>query len=189
MKYRAQNLSSFELDFIWAAHPLFNTTEGMEFIVPSGMNRIVNSVSGSRLGLYGSVYDFPRAHLADEKEFNLGIVPKKNNWGYQKYFFHERLSEGWCLLFDPVRKLNIGMAFPVEQVPYLGMWLNEGGYMGQYNIAPEPATGAMDRIDCAKLWGMNSVLGARETLEWHLIISVDEGKRARGVGEQGEFSY
>ena len=38
------------------------------------------------------------------------------------------------------------------------MWLNEGGYAGQYNIAPEPATAAMDRIDASKLWGMGSTL-------------------------------
>jgi hypothetical protein len=189
MKYRAQNLSPFDLDFIWAAHPLFNATEGMEFIVPAGMNRIVNSVSGPRLGSYGSVYDFPSANLDDGKEFNLSIVPKKNSWGYQKYFFHGKVSGGWCVLFDPRRKLNIGMVFPIEQVPYLGMWLNEGGYMGQYNIAPEPATAGMDRIDCAKLWGMNSVLGARKTLEWHLIISVGEGDKARGVQENGEFIH
>jgi hypothetical protein len=183
MKYRVQNLSTFDLDFIWAAHPLFNTTEGMELIVPSGMNRIVNSVSGPRLGNYGSVYDFPSANLEDGTQFDLGTVPKQNDRGYQKYFFHGKLSEGWCVLFDPVQKLNIGMAFPAEQVPY------EGGYMGQYNIAPEPATGGMDRIDCAKLWGMNSVLGVRETREWHLIISVEEGEKARGVGENGEIIH
>jgi galactose mutarotase-like enzyme len=71
MKYRAQNLSPFDLDFIWAAHPLFNATEGMELIVPAGMNRIVNSVSGPRLGSYGSVYDFPSANLDDGKEFTV----------------------------------------------------------------------------------------------------------------------
>ena len=32
------------------------------------------------------------------------------------------------------------------------MWLNEGGWDGQYNIAPEPATAAMDSITASKLW-------------------------------------
>ena len=43
-RYRATNLSGFPLDFIWAAHPLFNAREGMQFIVPRGMDRILNAV-------------------------------------------------------------------------------------------------------------------------------------------------
>jgi hypothetical protein len=79
------------------------------------------------------------------------------------------------------------MEYPKDRVPYLGMWVNEGGWEGQFNIAPEPATGGMDRIDFAKMWGMNSVLKAHETLEWYLNLSVQEGKKARGMREGGEF--
>jgi hypothetical protein len=81
------------------------------------------------------------------------------------------------------------MSFPAEKVPYLGMWLNEGGYAGQYNIAPEPATAAMDRIDFSKMWGMGSVLAPKGSHEWHLAISLGEGKEPRGMTAGGEFRY
>ena len=79
------------------------------------------------------------------------------------------------------------MSYPVEKVPYLGMWVNEGGWEGQYNIAPEPATGGMDRVDAAKIWGMNSVLKGNEYYEWYLNISVSEGEKACKIKENGEF--
>ena len=52
------------------------------------------------------------------------------------------------------------------------MWLNEGGFADQYNIAPEPATAAMDRVDFSKAWEMDSVLEGYEKEKWHLNIVV-----------------
>ena len=188
-RYAASNLSSAPLDYIWAAHPLFNTTEGTRFIVPGGMNRIINAVPSSTLGGYGIHYDFPLARSADGKEVRLDRVPPRNSTGYQKYWFSQKATEGWCLLHDPKSTLSIGMSFPAEKVPYLGMWLNEGGYAGQYNIAPEPATAAMDRIDFSKMWGMGSVLPPKGSHEWQLAITLGDGKEPKGMGVSGEFTY
>ena len=91
------------------------------------------------------------------------------------------------MLYDRKKMLTIGMSYPKDKVPYLGMWLNEGGYEGQYNIAPEPATGGMDRVDFSMMWGMNSVLEARGNYCWHLNISLKEGEKARGITENGVF--
>jgi galactose mutarotase-like enzyme len=185
--YAAANLSAFPFDFIWAAHPLFNTSEGMRFIVPAGMNRIVNAVPSEVLGGYAERYDFPLAHRADGKEIRLDRVPRRSETGYQKYYFAGKVTEGWCMLRDEAKKLTIGLSFPREKVPYLGMWLNEGGLAGQYNIAPEPATAGMDRIDFANMWGMGSQLSPGETREWHLVIALAEGKEPRGVSSRGEI--
>jgi hypothetical protein len=145
------------------------------------MNKIVNAVAGKRLADYGRTYDFPNAQLADGSKFNLSIVPEKNNFGYQKYYFLGKVTQGWCILYDPAEKLNIGLSFPKEQVPYLGMWLNEGSWDGQYNIAPEPATGAMDSITAAKLWQTGSVLKAGQSLDWYLNIGFKEGTKLTSI--------
>jgi galactose mutarotase-like enzyme len=188
-RYAASNLSGFPMDFIWAAHPLFNATEGMRFIVPRGMHTIINAVPGPTLGGYGERHDFPVVRFADGKEVHLDRVPSRNSDGFQKYWFAGPVSDGWCMLHDPASGLTIGMAWPKEKVPYLGMWLNEGGYCGQYNIAPEPATAAMDRIDFAKMWGMGSVLAPKSRFEWHLAITLGEGKEPLGMSPIGEFTY
>ena len=186
-RYEAENLSPLPMDFLWAAHPLFNVSEGMELIVPDGMNEIVNSVNGPRLGGYGERLDFPKARLAGGGTFDLGRVPKRNEQGYQKYYFAGPVTAGWCLLYDPDRRLAVGLSYPRETVPYLGIWLNEGGFAGQYNIAPEPATAAMDRPDLARLWGWGSTLGPRECRTWYLNIAVREGDRPVRLNADGLF--
>ena len=188
-RYRATNLSDFPLDFIWAAHPLFNTAEGVEFIVPAGMNRVVNAVPGPTLKDYGEELSFPTARPRGQPEIRLDRVPRRNSTGWQKYWFAGPVTEGWCMLHDPASTLTIGMAWPREKVPYLGMWLNEGGYAGQFNIAPEPATGAMDRIDFAKMWGMGSTLGPGESREWHLVVALAAGSKPRGMRPDGTFDF
>jgi len=172
LRYRAKNPAPAPMDFIWAAHPLFNASEGTQFVVPAGMGRIINSVPGRRLGAYGAMHDFPLADLSGGR-FDLGTVPARNPEGYQKYFFCGPVTEGWCELREPSGGLRIRLSFPPPDVPYLGMWLNEGGYAGQYNIAPEPCTGAMDRPDFARMWGMASELEGGGSREWYLAIEVE----------------
>lgn len=188
-EYRVENLSSHKFSYIWAAHPLFNTEEGMEIIVPPGMKRIINSVQGEMLGGYGERYSFPRARLAGGREVDLSRVPARNKTGYQKYYFDGKAVDGWCLLHSPKKLLNIGLSFPIETVPYLGMWVNEGGFGGQYNIAPEPATAPMDRIDCAEMWGGCSVLEGKASREWYLTITLNDGQRASGMDEAGSMIF
>ncbi len=181
IEYRASNRSKYAFDYIWAAHPLFNTVPGMEFIVPEGMDSIVNAVPGPRLGGYGKVHKFPTATLDDGTVFDLSRMPNKNSSGYQKYYFCKKMTEGWCMLFDPGKRLTVGMAFPEREVPYLGMWLNEGGWADQYNIAPEPCTAAMDRVDFSKMWGMSSSLAAGSEKTWFLNIALSEGTRKKHI--------
>jgi hypothetical protein len=188
-RYRAANLSAFPLDYIWAAHPLFNASAGMRFIVPRGMARAINAVPGPTLGGYGRELDFPLARDAHGDEIRLDRMPPRNGEGYQKYWFADKVTEGWCMLRDDERELTIGLAFPRETVPYLGMWLNEGGYADQYNIAPEPATAAMDRIDFSRMWGRGSTLPPKSSVEWRLVIALETGSEPRGMNEAGEFNY
>ena len=188
-RYRATNPSDFPFDFIWSAHPLFNAVEGMEFIVPSGMDRIINAVPGPALPTYGESLAFPEARPGGGAVLRLDRMPPKNGRDYQKYWFAEKVSEGWCVLHAPVSGVSVGMSWPKEKVPYLGMWLNQGGWEGQYNIAPEPATAAMDRIDFSKMFGMGSCLAPKSSQEWHLSIALSQGKRPKGMGESGDFLY
>ena len=121
------------------------------------------------------MYRYPEAEIEGRGRFDLSGVPQKGGADYQKYWFLEKSSEGWCILHDPERRLNIGLAWPTGTVPYLGVWVNEGGWSGQYNVAPEPATAAMDRVDFSKAWGMNSVLESGEVKQWWLTITARQG--------------
>jgi len=172
--YTVKNKSPHPFSCIWAAHPLFNTVPGMVFRVPEGMNRIVNAEPGEPLGRYGKELSFPVCAAAEGKKLDLSVVPEKTETGYQKYYFKEPVTEGWCEMINPENHLLTRLSFPKDKVPYLGMWLNVMGWADQYNIAPEPATAAMDRIDLSGLWGSGSILGPYEEHHWYFDITVSD---------------
>ena len=171
--YSLENKSPFYLDYIWAAHPLFNISQYSTIVVPEGMNKIINSVAGPVLKEYGKIYDFPTATLENGKSLYLNHIQKRNSYGYQKYYFLGKVTEGWCKIIDHNKELSVTLHYPEEKVPYLGIWINEGGWQNQYNVALEPSTGAMDRIDSSKIWKMNSILKPYEIIDWYLEISID----------------
>jgi hypothetical protein len=174
--YQVTNLSDFDLDFMWAAHPMFYLEEGAELRLPAGVRQVVTTLSftGS-LGRYGDEFDWPIARLPDGQIRDLRRIRPKTARDAEKYFVKGKLPEGWCVLTFPRSDLTLTLSFPVETVPYLAILPNEGGWQDLYNIFLEPATAPFDRLDVARLRGECSTVKARSAYEWYLDIALTEG--------------
>ncbi len=171
--YRLTNLSAFDFDFMWAAHPMFIMEENTQVRLPAGVAKAVTifSLSGA-FGRYGDEFAWPVATLADGRTLDLHRVRPKAARDAEKYFIKGRLPEGWCELTYPLSGATLRMDFPIEQVPYLAILSNPGGWQDLYNIFLEPATAPFDRPDVARLHGQCSTVKARSTYEWYLDISL-----------------
>ena len=172
LKYRVDNPSSCAFPALWAAHPLFNTTPGSRIILPPSVHNIVNTVPGPALGAYGCRFNFPVARTAAGKEWDLSRIGPNEGKYYFKYFSADDLNEGFVIIHDPKSRETIALAWPVDQVPYLGMWVNEGAWEDQFNVSPEPCTAPFDRWDVARQWGKLPVVPAFGSLEWELRLTV-----------------
>ena len=91
-----------------------------------------------------------------------------------KYYVLEELVEGTAALCDPVSNTMLSFSFPVDKVSYLGVWVNEGGLLDQYNVALEPCTGPLDDLELAHRLGKASCVKAKDDFDWFLKISVQE---------------
>ena len=185
LRYQAENLSGFDFPALWSAHPLFNMTPGTRVIVPPSARNIMNTVAGPALGGYGERFSFPVARTADGKEFDLSRINPPGDKLYFKYFFLDEFKEGYVILHDPKTRETAGLAWPVQQVPYLGMWVNEGGWNDCYHIAPEPCTAPFDRWDVARQWGKLPVIPAFGSQHWELLITVDLSVNPRRMEPDG----
>lgn len=172
LRYQAENLSAFDFPALWSAHPLLNTTPYMRLIVPPAARNILNTVAGPALGAYGERLSFPVARTAEGKEFDLSRINSPESRLYFKYFFLDELKEGYAILHDPKTRETVGFSWPVREVPYLGMWVNEGGWGDCYHVAPEPCTAPFDRWDVARQWGKLPVIPAFGWQHWEMRITV-----------------
>jgi hypothetical protein len=169
--YRLTNLAGFDFDFMWASHMMLNLEEGAELVLPDGVRKIVTALSfDGSLGRYGDEFDWPVATLPGGGRRDLRRMQPKAARDAVKYFVKGRMPTGWCSLTYPASGFTLRLGWPVEQVPYLAVLPDEGGWQDLYGIFLEPATASFDRLDVARVRGECSTVKAGATYEWHLSI-------------------
>jgi galactose mutarotase-like enzyme len=171
VRYRAENHAPFPLPFQWAAHAILAVAPGSRLIVPEGMDRILNAYAGNRLPDVGREYAYPRPD--PPWDFDLSLIPEPNAGGAQKYWFAAPVSEGVCSLSNPVTGLTTTIRFTREALPYLGIWVNEGGWNGYYNVGIEPSTCILDDPVASSARGVAAMLPPRAAVEWQISIELE----------------
>ena len=184
--YRLTNLSGFDLDYVWAVHPLFNLEEGVELVLPEGVDRVVRTFSlGSEVAQYGDECNWPVAVMADGTQRDFRWLRPKSAKQADKYFIKGKMPEGWCGLKFHHSNFSLAYSFPVDKVPFLGLLPNEGAWQDIYNIFLEPGTASFDRPDAARYRKEVSTLKAKAVFEWHLNLTLTEGTDFRSCDENG----
>lgn len=173
LNYTAHNLSHHPLKYIWAAHPLFVLEEGTRLVLP-GCREILNaSPDPGNLGGFGAAHPWPVSRSGRDMS-----VLSPQNKTCNKYYVWNDPGQTTARLEYP-GGLRVTLEAPHEQAPYMGVWIDEAGY-GGHNMAcaaPEPCTGALDRLDLADLYGRISVLPPQGSARWQLTIRIDEGEQ------------
>ncbi|GAB6098358.1 hypothetical protein JCM16358_02370 [Halanaerocella petrolearia] len=178
INYKATNLSREEFKFIWCAHALLNcNAKNTKIILPEGENKIINVEKGSEhLGDWGQLHSYPIIEKEDGTEIDMSKVEPKSANNCEKFYIPHKLKEGRCGVEYTDTQEQLIYEFPVDKVPYLGVWKTQGGYRGDYNIALEPCTGIYDDLYLADRIGKISIIPAQETYEWYLKIKVESIK-------------
>lgn len=171
LDYTVTNESSFDYEFLWAGHFMINIEEGAKVEVPDDCRQVVTIFTNGK-GKFGDLKTWPFFEDKEGNMYRADICRPKNVNANEKYYFKNRLKEGWCRLSYPHAHKKIEIAFPADTVPYLGILMNEGGWDGLYNIFIEPCTVSYDRPDVAKKHGQICYVKAQGTCCWHIEISI-----------------
>ena len=170
--YVAANPTDFDMNFLWAAHLMLVAQKGCRHAAPEGMKAAVCAYSeGGPMGRYGDTFDFPYVPQADGGVYDASYFRGEDADDFQKFYFRERMSEGWYCLYYPDGHI-LRLEFPVETVPYFSAVNAEGGSFNLRCVHLEPCTAPFDRPDVARLHGKNSVMKAKSAYRWHLDITV-----------------
>ncbi len=181
--YELVNEGNTELKFLWSAHPLLTVEPGSRIVLPPDVKELaVNYSLGDRLGHAGATCGWPLTGTAEHSE-RLDVVGSPA-LGFADKLFTGRLSEGYCALVKPEAIESIVFQFDPAMVPYVGLWICQGGWPdlwhGHYTVALEPCTGRSDSLCEAIACGQNDSVAPRATKCWTLRIQV---KAAANVGD------
>ena len=178
--YEGTNLSQSTVKFLWSAHPLLTTEPGAEIILPQEVKEVeVEWSRDERLGKAGDRCAWPKASERSGRVVELNRVAPPSACTAEK-LFTARLSEGFCGIFLPSKNESISFRFATRLVPYVGLWICQGGWPvscadKQFTAALEPCSGRPDSLAEAIRRNECMVLAGNETVRWWMEIEVNGG--------------
>lgn len=175
LEYTLENLAPFEMWYLWSAHPMFQVEAGCQFVLPPECRRAKTSISLSgRIGRYGDEFDWPIWTDSKAIRHDLSLLRGPKAQDLEKYFFVERMVDGWCRLRYPSSQLTLSISFSPKEIPYLAIVVGENipGDPRTYALL-EPCSAPFDRLDVSTLYTKDSRVLPKEKKTWSIEFSVD----------------
>lgn len=181
LTYRLENRGDQPLPFLWAAHPLFPLEPGARITLPPGTVVRCAGALGVDSPVVGEPFQWPDAPRADGGTVDLGRVPSREASapGRAVKVFTERFldQDAWVSLTAPDEAETLRIAFRTDEVPHLGLWINDGGWSGAgtapyHNVGIEPTTSPHDTLLEAIADGTAPTLAPGALRSWTLTLSL-----------------
>ncbi len=149
LDYEITNRSEHGFNYLWSAHPALTVEPGTEIVLPPGVQEVsVDFSVGNRLPI-GAVVAWPDAAASNGSTVKLNFLSGREARTADK-LFTPRLSEGYCGLRFPSTNESIFFRFEPEAVPFVGLWICQGGFPldrpAQFTVALEPCSGRPDSL-------------------------------------------
>lgn len=150
LKYKIVNNGHEFFPWIWTMHGLLNCEEDMEIYLPRETKSVVSVQESKVFGKPGVVLSYPDAVTQDGSVYNLNKIKPVTVGKTEKFYVNGEITSGECGVYYPSKDLHCKIYFDTERFPYLGLWITEGGFRGDYNLALEPTNGFYDSIEIAE---------------------------------------
>jgi galactose mutarotase-like enzyme len=175
LDYEITNTSDQAFKYLWSAHPLLTIEPGAEIVLPSGISELLVDYSAGKRFMVGQTVAWPAALTAGGEPAQLNTITGPQQKTADK-FFTSRMSEGYCGMRIPSVNQAIFFRFNPQEVPYLGVWICQGGFPAEgppeFTIALEPCNGRPDSLVTAIANRECPELPAGGTHRWHLQIEI-----------------
>ncbi len=164
IEYSIKNLLDDEFNCLWAGHLLVDMADGGKIITPFVDGDDVDLVADIK-GKLGSRGERLKLNSKEMLEFE----KEPANHCYKLYF--PQKLDGSFVGFKVNGAKTLIMEFSKE-LPYLGLWINDGSFFTRRSVGLEPCTAGYDTVYNAKERGQKSVIPAKGQLKFTVKLSV-----------------
>jgi galactose mutarotase-like enzyme len=172
MEYSVTNRGNEPLSVFWCVHPLFAVTEQTRILLPEE-NKKVLCVDGGKALESGRLYDWPAGDGRFHQRLDrIGPVSALDS---RKFYVEGPLSQGWTGLYESDSGEYIKLEWSPEELPYLGIWINEGNVTEKAICALEPCNGYYDSLAEAARQDKLIRIAPRAVTSWDLVVRLGCG--------------
>lgn len=174
LEYRIQSHNDTCLPCFWTLHGLMTYRENMEFTYPKGTTAFVNVLDDTPLGENGKLFNAYDDAIVFSK-LPIKSISGYNKPYYMKYYLPDRVKEGKCSVYYPDEDVKVEFSYPEDKLPWLGVWINGGGFMGDRNVAMEMTNGYYDSVGRALENNSLCILRPDDTLSFYVDLAIGRG--------------
>jgi galactose mutarotase-like enzyme len=175
LAFEVINTGQEPLVALWAAHPQFAVDAETRIKLPESAERVVNVYTPPEWAIVGSTCPWPEAQTHNRQPLRLDRIGAADLHHCRKFYLLPDEPISWAALQQGETGDWIRLSWDLVQIPYLGVWVDEGTYNAASTAALEPATGYYDSLTLA--WQNNRVmhLPPGEPVRWFLDIEFGSG--------------
>jgi len=175
LSYTATNAGDYPIAALWAAHPQFTATPGTRIRLPELITELVNVRLTPEFGAIGLRYRWPQATTQQGAPFALDRVASPAARTCRKLYAPPEVPVGWAALVEEPGDHWLRMAWSPDEVPYLGIWVDEGAVNSVATAALEITTGFHDSLETAWGKGRSPVLEPGASQTWTVTVAIGSG--------------
>ncbi len=161
--YSVKNTADKIFRGFWTFHGLLAIDEKSEILIDT--DRVLNVHDSMFLGKKGNVCSYPRYN-----GYNLNRFLPLSAKNTEKFFLLDKIDQASVSL----NQNKLLYTIELNDLPFLGIWKNEGGFKSDYNCALEPSNGFYDSLTIAKNTGKYLTLQPFKKLQWTLSILIND---------------
>ena len=178
MQYELQNLEPDPMPYLWSAHPQFICQDGARIVLPPKINEVCNSLPVEwGWGEPETRFAWPEAASPGGQSARIDHVGTAEQDQARKFFVPPEIPVGWVGLVRRPQGDWLRLDWDPNEVPYLGLWVDEGKISHEAVVAPEPMTGYYDSLATAWQRRRVAMIEPGEVSSWSLSVCLGTGER------------
>ena len=167
------NLGAEPMPYIWAAHPQFACGTAAQVALPPEVTEVYNVLTEEwGWGAFNATLPWPAAQLPDGAWLRLDAIGPPGLKRARKFYVLPDQAVGAATLVRRPAGDWLRMTWDAAQMPYLGLWVDEGALNAASVAAPEPATGFYDSLALAWQKRRVTVLQPGAEVTWWLTVQL-----------------
>jgi galactose mutarotase-like enzyme len=175
LHYVAANTGLHPIAALWAAHPQFTATPRTRIRLPDRVTELYNVRDIPAWGDWGLRYAWPETTDRHGTRVRLDRVAPPEARTCRKMYVPPETPIEWAGLVEEGADHGLLMQWKPAEIPYLGIWVDEGAVNSVPTAALEITDGFHDSLETAWENQRCPVIAPGGQRQWQVVLRVGEG--------------